>query len=59
MKVKELIEALQKHDPEKPVFIHQGEEYDYMTAYGVRIADIVVDEGDRDIELDAIVIDYC
>jgi len=36
MKVKELIEMLQKQDPEKEIMIQQGEEFDYALAYSVR-----------------------
>ena len=59
MKVKELIELLSKHDPEKKVMIQQGEEYDYMVAYSVKEKhlvdmDYVVDDG----IVTAVVIEY-
>lgn len=48
MKVKELIELLQKQDPEKNVLIQQGEEYDYMTVYSVKEMDLVDMDSDED-----------
>lgn len=62
MKVKELIELLKQQDPEKEVFIQQGEEYDYMTVCTVKGKEIRnADEDDEDNEdfiIDAIVIEY-
>jgi hypothetical protein len=59
MKVKELIEALQKQDPEKDVMIQQGEEYDYMKACTVRALEIWdVDSPDEDDTIPAVVIEY-
>ena len=40
MKVRDLIEELKKQDPEKEVMIQQGEEYDYMKAYTVKLAEL-------------------
>lgn len=59
MKVKELIELLKKHDPEKEVMIQQGEEYDYMTVHRVR-AKTVYDADSITVEetIKAIVIEY-
>ena len=59
MKVKELIELLNKQDPEKEVMIQQGEEYDYMVAYSVKEKDLVdmddvVDNG----IVSAVIIEY-
>lgn len=51
MKVKELIEELQKQDPEKDVMIQQGEEFDYMAVYTVKEKDVeIVDLYDQDDE---------
>ena len=36
MKTRELIEALQKLDPEKEVMIQQGGEHDFMTVHTVK-----------------------
>ena len=60
MKVKELIEMLQKQDPEKEVFIQQGEEYDYMRVYSVREKELLdVDGIEEDDEvIKAVVIEY-
>ena len=48
MKVKELIEKLQKQDPEKEVMIQQGEEYDYTLAYSVKEMELVDMTDDSD-----------
>lgn len=58
MKVKELIELLKKQDPEKPVMIQQGEEFDYMDVYSVKEQDVVYDYSDDDSLLVAVVIEY-
>lgn len=51
MTVKELIEELQKQDPEKDVMIQQGEEFDYMAVYTVKEKDVeIVDLYDQDDE---------
>lgn len=57
MKVKELIELLQKQDPEKPVYIQQGEQYAYMFAYTVKETKIY-DAEDYDTLMDVVVIEY-
>jgi len=59
MKVKDLIKELQKQDPEKEVMIQQGEEFDYIKAYTVKVKDLVdmndmVDDG----IIQAVVIEY-
>lgn len=36
MTVQELIEELQKQDPDKSVMIQQGEEHDYMAIHTVK-----------------------
>ncbi len=56
MKVKELIELLEKQDPEKEVLIQQGEDHDYMLAYSVKERLIDMDEAEEIIE--AVVIEY-
>ena len=58
MKVKELIELLKKQDPEKPVMIQQGEEFDYMDVYSVKEQDVVHEDSDDDSPLVAVVIEY-
>lgn len=59
MIVKELIELLEKQDPEKEVMIQQGEEYDYMKVYGVRNIEVWDAEApEEDDTKDVVVIDY-
>ena len=58
MKVKELIELLKKQDPEKPVMIQQGEEFDYMDVYSVKEQDVVHEDSDDDSPIVAVVIEY-
>ena len=61
MKVKDLIKQLEKQDPEKEVFIQQGEEQDYMTVYTVRECEIIPEDFiHREIDevVNAVVIDY-
>lgn len=59
MKVKELIALLSKQDPEMPVMIQQGEEYDYMIAHSVKEIDLVdMDDVVDDGIITAVVIDY-
>jgi hypothetical protein len=61
MKVKELIELLQGQDPEKEVFIQQGEEVDYMVVYSVREKELINDDewsNDDAEEIKAVVIEY-
>ena len=61
MKVKELIELLQRQDPEKEVFIQQGEEVDYMVVYSVREKELINDDewsNDDAEEIKAVVIEY-
>jgi hypothetical protein len=59
MKVKELIELLQKQDHEKEVMIQQGEEYDYMTVHSVKEKDLIdMDFMTDDGEITAVVIQY-
>jgi hypothetical protein len=60
MKVKELIELLQKHDPEKEVMIQQGMEYDYAVIYSTGNVSVVIDRpGKKDEEvIDAVGINY-
>lgn len=57
MKAKELIEKLQAFDPEKEVFIEQGEDYNYMKAQAVRELELSTEDFEE--EVTAIVIDYC
>lgn len=59
MKVKELIELLNKQDPEKEVMIQQGEEYDYMAAHSVKEKDLVdMNDVVDDSIITAVVIEY-
>jgi hypothetical protein len=58
MKVKELIELLKKHDPEKEVMIQQGEEYDYMVACSVKEIELIDMEDFDDDIITAVVIEY-
>ena len=58
MKVKELIELLNKQDPEKEVMIQQGEEYDYMAAHSVKEKDLVDMNDVDDSIITAVVIEY-
>lgn len=59
MKVKELIDLLQKQDPEKEVMIQQGEEYDYMVAYSVKEKELIdMDDVVDDGIVTAVVIEY-
>jgi len=60
MKVKELIEELSKQDPEMEVMIEQGEDYDYMLAYFVRVKEInnIDDEDEYEDGVNYVVIDY-
>jgi len=59
MKVKELIQILQKQDPEKEVMIQQGEEYDYMTVHSVKEKDLIdMDDLTEDGEITAVVLQY-
>lgn len=60
MKVKELILHLQGKDPELEVMIQQGEEFDYMKAYTVKVkqlrdADVAGEDYER---ITALVIEY-
>lgn len=57
MKVKELIEKLQEFDPEKEVFIEQGEDYNYMKSQVVREMELSIDDFEKDVTV--IVIEYC
>lgn len=60
MKVKELIELLINKDPEKEVFIQQGEEFDYMAVYSVKEKELIEDFTDNDYEtIKVVVIEYC
>lgn len=60
MKVKELIELLSNKDPEKEVFIQQGEESDYMAVYSVKEKELIEDFTDNDYEtIKVVVIEYC
>ena len=60
MKVKELIELLSNKDPEKEVFIQQGEEFDYMAVYSVKEKKLIEDFTDNDYEtIKVVVIEYC
>ena len=59
MKVKELIAELQKQNPEREVYIQQGEEYDYTTVHTVKekeLWDIECLEDDDTVR--AVVIEY-
>lgn len=60
MLVQELIDQLLKHDPHMPVMIQQGEEYDYMVAYSVKVKELLnMDEDDDDDSIvKAVVIEY-
>ena len=59
MKVKELIAELQKQDPEKEVMIQQGEEFDYMKAYTVKVIELWDSNSpEEDDTLDVVVIEY-
>jgi len=59
MKVKDLIEELKKQDPEKEVMIQQGEEYDYMKAYTVKLAELWdVNSVQDDDTMNVVVIEY-
>jgi hypothetical protein len=61
MKVKELIELLQQQDPEKEVFIQQGEEVDYMVVYSVRETELLDNDSIYEEETEsikAVVIEY-
>ncbi len=57
MKVKDLINLLQKQDPEREILIEQGEEYDYMVAYSVKEKD-VPDIYNEEKIIEAVVIEY-
>lgn len=56
MTVKQLITELQKHNPEKEVYIQQGEEYEYMTVYTVR--EKAIFDVHEDNEINIVVIEY-
>jgi hypothetical protein len=59
MKVKELIALLSKQDPEMPVMIQQGEDYDYTIAHSVKEKDLVdADNVVEDGVVTAVVIEY-
>ena len=59
MKVKELILELEQQDPEKEVYIQQGEEFDYMLTYTVRASTITDMSSDKEDDLkDVVVIEY-
>ena len=61
MKVKELIELLQRQDSEKDVFIQQGEEVDYMVVYSVRETELLDNDSIYEEETEsikAVVIEY-
>jgi hypothetical protein len=56
MKVSELIGLLQQQDPDKEVMIQQGEEYDYMAVYSVRVVEVTnLDDEDN---TEAVCIEY-
>ena len=59
MKVKDLINELQKQDPEKEVMIQQGEEFDYMKAYTVKLVELWdANAPEEDDTMDVVVIEY-
>ena len=59
MKVKQLIELLQKQDPEMDVYI-QAEvyEYDYMIVQSVRKKELLDIDNEDEVYIKAVVIDY-
>lgn len=59
MTVKDLIEQLKKQDLNKEVMIQQGEEYDYMKAYTVKLAELWdVNSVQDDDVMNVVVIEY-
>jgi len=59
MKVKDLIEELTKQDPDKEVMIQQGEEFDYMKAYTVKVVELWdANAPEEDDTIDVVVIEY-
>jgi len=60
MTVKQLIEELQKYNPDKEVLIQQGEDddYQYLVAYTVRERIITDINTTNEAEIDAVVIEY-
>ena len=59
MKVKDLINELKKQDPEKEVMIQQGEEFDYMKAYTVKVVELWdANAPEKDDTMDVVVIEY-
>ncbi len=59
MIVKELIEKLQKKDPNMIVMIEQGEEANYMIAFSVKEKEIeVIDDELENEVINAVVIEY-
>jgi hypothetical protein len=59
MKVKDLIDELKKQDPEKEVMIQQGEEFDYMKAYTVKLVELQdANATEEDDTMDVVVIEY-
>lgn len=52
MKAKELIEALNKLNPEKEVMIQQGGDHDYMTVHTVKEMQVWDEDGEGDDEDD-------
>ena len=59
MKAKDLINELQKQDPEKEVMIQQGEEFDYMKAYTVKLVELWdANAPEEDDTMYVVVIDY-
>ncbi len=57
MKVKDLINLLQKQNPEKEVLIQQGEEHDYMVAYSVKERAVADTNNEGEI-IESVVIEY-
>ena len=56
---RQLIELIQEQDLDLPVFIQQGEEYEYITAYGVSKMTLQdVESLDEDDTVEAVVIRY-
>ena len=58
MKVKELIELLKNQDPEKEVYIQQGEEYDYMEVHSVKEMELADMNGMEYDIIKSVVIEY-
>jgi hypothetical protein len=56
MKVSELIGLLQQQDPDKEVMIQQGEEFDYMAVYSVRVVEVTHLDDEENTE--AVCIEY-